>query len=237
MPRRKSSSYIANLKRPSFTNALSSKGKAAVDQGCSSTRELVKQYTSSSLNINLESIRNRKVRTPLYASTARSSRENSNTNILRKGLKPHTKLQNDFNVLKFLFPQFPEKMMKILIVREQGNTRNVANFLVLRGWGGPSPLIKNLSSDISEHVSTPHFWGIFKPEYLEFLASKPIGSFFVVFERPGHYVLYYINIIGLIGKSRVRGPNSFGKKITQKIGYGNALHRTDIPLQDLIIFD
>lgn len=113
---------------------------------------------------------------------------------------PRDQLLFDYNLLCHFFSDFPKRMMKILLVREQGNGAKVLKQLKSLGWSelsSPSASLKNndellLSNRINPHFTTPYFWGEYDERYVSRLYEQP-GSFFTVVEEPNEYALYYVN--------------------------------------------
>lgn len=151
--------------------------------------------------------------------------------------EPYRRLMNEFNVLLFLFPDFPKAMMKTLVFREKGNTRVVANFLKSRGWGNNDPLILTLSSKIHLHVELEYFWGLDKPEFRKKLSKQPCGSFFVSFKKPKTYLLCFVNKSGQIDQNRIASPRVEANDHST-IFINNPLKRPDsIPIQDILLLN
>ena len=105
---------------------------------------------------------------------------------------PRDKLLYDYQMMENLFPDFPKAMLNALVIREQGNMKAVASYLLDKGWGKSGPLINTLSTTENSHFTVKYFWGNLKPSYLEELKTNPVGSYFTAFEMPNRYALYIL---------------------------------------------
>mmetsp|Transcript_38983 Transcript_38983/g.66867 ORF Transcript_38983/g.66867 Transcript_38983/m.66867 type:complete len:243 (+) Transcript_38983:183-911(+) len=222
-------------------SSLSAKARARVDQKYSHTRSrMVKHYTTMSINLDeivkesgFEGISSARDRVMKKLSPKTSSIS------FVTGLNPYRKLMSDMNTLAYLFPEFPESMMKILIIREKGNTKNVAEFLVNRGWGEDNSIIQNLSSTISPHIEIEYFWGLDNPKYLRCLKGKETGTFFTTFSHKCQYIMHFVNHCGDVESIVVSSPSVFTQPSGAfHVSLSSAIKRPHkIPLNKLIILD
>ena len=131
-------------------------------------------------------------------------------------VNPRDKLQYDLGILQHMFPTFPPKMLRILLVREEGNATEVAKHLTLLGWGLNQPkrgpridMGQNLSNHRSEHFKVPYFWGEFSERLCTKLLSrkvKAVGAFFTAVEKPNRYIVVYLSKTLEVRRRDIEGP-------------------------------
>ena len=100
-----------------------------------------------------------------------------------------------YNILLEVFPDFPEAMMKTLLLRENGNGKRVAKDLIKRGWKPSSEQsLKNLSSEEADIFSVPYYWGKLVPEHVTLLLASPSGSYITSWScKKNSFVICSIN--------------------------------------------
>ena len=76
-----------------------------------------------------------------------------------------------------MFPNFPDSMLQVLILREDGNTKNTAKSLIKRGWKPQSKHLKSLHKNPCPLLQIPYYWGTWKTEYIQKLKRKPNGTY------------------------------------------------------------
>ena len=129
---------------------------------------------------------------------------------------PCDTLQIDLGILQHMFPTFPLKMLRILLVREEGNATEVAKSLRLLGWGHKLPkkgsridMGQNLSNQRNEHFEVPYFWGEFSEKLSALLLRgefKATGVFFTAVEKPNRYIVVYLSKSLEVRKRDIAGP-------------------------------
>ena len=76
-----------------------------------------------------------------------------------------------------MFPKFPDSMLQVLILREDGNTKNTAKSLIKRGWKPQRKHLKSLHKYPCPLLQIPYYWGTWKTEYIQKLKRKPNGTY------------------------------------------------------------
>ena len=76
-----------------------------------------------------------------------------------------------------MFPNFPDSMLQVLILREDGNTKNTAKSLIKRGWKPQRKHLKSLHKNPCPLLQIPYYWGTWKTEYIQKLKRKPNGTY------------------------------------------------------------
>lgn len=98
-----------------------------------------------------------------------------------------------FYLLKSVFPDFPEKVLRVLFIRELGNSKFVAKGLVEKGWKPSNlDLISRLKDSETNFIDIPYYWGDLKEEYIKQLKEASPGSYFTVWDS-NNFVLYTLN--------------------------------------------
>ena len=98
-----------------------------------------------------------------------------------------------FCLLKSLFPDFPEKLLRVLFIREECHSKNIAKELIDKGWKPSNVyLIPKLNNNSTNYIDIPYYWGCFNEEYVENLKRSPVGSYFTIWES-NSFVLYALN--------------------------------------------
>lgn len=126
---------------------------------------------------------------------------------VKEGSGSREKMFFDYQMIGYLFPDFPKSMLDILVVRERGNMKAVALYLLHKGWGKTSPLIDALSSSEDPHFTVKYFWGLLKESYLEELKTKPTGTYFTAIELPNNYSMFVHSGSGEILKEQIKAPS------------------------------
>ena len=76
-----------------------------------------------------------------------------------------------------MFPNFPDSMLQVLILREDGNINNIAKSLIKKGWKPKSKHLKSLRKNPCPLLQIPYYWGTWKKEYIKKLKRKPNGTY------------------------------------------------------------
>ena len=98
-----------------------------------------------------------------------------------------------FCLLKSLFPDFPEKLLRVLFIREECHSKNIAKELIDKGWKPSNvDLIPKLNNSATNYIDIPYYWGCFNEEYVQNLKRSPVGSYFTIWES-NSFVLYALN--------------------------------------------
>jgi len=114
-----------------------------------------------------------------------------------------------FYLLKSLFPDFPEKLLRTLFIREQCNSKNIAKELIDKGWKPSNvDLIPKLNNNSSDYVDIPYYWGGFKEEYLEKLKRSPVGSYFTIWDS-NSFILFALNFRKEVLRIPIESPNVY----------------------------
>lgn len=185
------------------TRSLNVKAAFGIEKGS----RLSLKFDSGELEENLK-----KKKKNLEATMVITSKENFSCTSLGV-IRPHRKFLNDYNTLLFLFPEFPKAMMETLVIRELGNMKAVASFLLSRGWGSKKSLTDGLSHSINPHIDVKYFWGPDRPEYVAKLQKEQNGSYYTVFSPPHTYLIYFKNERGLIEQGQICSPHVESKKL------------------------
>ena len=101
-------------------------------------------------------------------------------------------LRYQFFILIHMFPDFPKKLMKILYLREQGNTKVVVQQLVAKGWS-PSKFPDTISTSSHDFLSIDYFWGDLKYSYVKKLRMGAPGSYFTARKEDKTYIICYLS--------------------------------------------
>ena len=80
-------------------------------------------------------------------------------------------------MLNNMFPNFPDSMLQVLILREDGNINNIAKSLIKKGWKPKSKHLKSLRKNPCPLLQIPYYWGTWKKEYIKKLKRKPNGTY------------------------------------------------------------
>ena len=109
---------------------------------------------------------------------------------------PRDVLLFNYKLLQYGFPDFPDTMLRALLVREQGSGLFTANQLLERGWGRGKFLseLRQLSKDPNPLLTLKYFWGKFSVDYQTILeqGGKP-GEFFTATQDSKTFVVCYID--------------------------------------------
>ena len=131
-------------------------------------------------------------------------------NLYMENVNARERLIADYQMLVYSFPEFPEAMLKALVIREQGNMKMVAIYLLERGWGKPSPLLDVISNTENTHFTVHYFWGELTPSHIDKLKKQPAGSYFTALTLPKTYALYRINGQGEVQTEYLESPDIVG---------------------------
>mmetsp|Transcript_26401 Transcript_26401/g.56349 ORF Transcript_26401/g.56349 Transcript_26401/m.56349 type:complete len:208 (-) Transcript_26401:36-659(-) len=108
---------------------------------------------------------------------------------------PHNLLIFQYQLLRHSYPDFPEKMLRVLYVREKGNSKFVSDSLKGRGWDCKDrSIVSMLAKESNPHFNIHYFWGEWNEDYRNELNGCLPGVFFTTFkpECESFYV-YYVN--------------------------------------------
>jgi hypothetical protein len=144
---------------------------------------------------------------------------------------PLERVQKDYDSLCSFFPDFPAKMIRALLIREQGDASAVYKFLLQRGWTvsserSPRSAVHLLSREKSPHITTAYYWGPYQSSYLRILSKASPDAFFTAHnpQQPEQYILCFKLDNGAIVKQPIGSPfvTDAHKKLFQ---LGTELHR------------
>ena len=144
----------------------------------------------------------------------RDSKDNSQESNNAQDFSIVIKNQSFFSQLeltKEMFPEFPIKMLRALILRYSGNFKEIVYHLMDKGW--PSATLDNLPQIINEpdlHFKTPYFFGANNDSKL--LGNAPPYTYFTyyIFLNNESTIQYYVkfrNDKGTILKHKISGPD------------------------------
>ena len=119
-------------------------------------------------------------------------------------LRPCDFLLFEYRLLLTTFPQFPENMMKFLLLKERGNSMRVHKSLTSRGWPKRLSAESSLTDSTNEHFTTDYYWGKLEDSYYDYLQGT--GTFFTAMEPPRKYCLCYKTPKGDIIKRDTKSP-------------------------------
>ena len=96
-------------------------------------------------------------------------------------------------MLNNMFPNFPDSMLQVLILREDGNINNIAKSLMEKGWKPKSKHLKSLRKNPCPLLQIPYYWGTWKTEYIQKLKRKPNGTYITCVVKTKPMICYIEN--------------------------------------------
>merc|ERR1711982_262198 len=79
----------------------------------------------------------------------------------------HNLLIFQYQLLRHSYPDFPEKMLRVLYVREKGNSKFVSDSLKGRGWDCKDrSIVSMLAKETNPHFNIHYFWGEWNVYYV-----------------------------------------------------------------------
>merc|ERR1712232_1031384 len=115
----------------------------------------------------------------------------------------YDELLYQFYLLQAMYPEFPAKMMKTLLIRERGNAQKVTSFLKSKGWKARK-ISKNLTTKENRIFSINYYWGNYDSLYSKQLKTKQTGSYFTT-RKNNKFYLYYKKD-NKISKKHIKSP-------------------------------
>ena len=191
---------------------------------------VVRQYRTKRMSVNFDNLMRREE----YEFRKNRERSFGITHDSNHALlNPYRTFKMQYSKLLNAFPDFPTKMMKTLVIREQGNLKSVYKFLISNGW---KCSCKRLSFKDEKlfHITMKHFWGEDRPYYINTLDTKKIGSYFYVIKDCEYYI-YYKDSIG-IQKQKISNPLISVKLYFKNESYFPLSRSNRVSDEDLLFF-
>ena len=118
------------------------------------------------------------------------------------------KFFNNLSLFREIYPNFPVRMLKALILRFAGNFREMVLYLVEKGWESDNLfLLAEISDSFDPHFTCPYFYGNFSCSKI--LSQFPAFTFFTYYKMEQNTLKYYVKFCKEDGKSldmEITGP-------------------------------